>query len=225
MRIAAREWCVVGCWRRGSWTTAKEEHIGSMALGGAMCHVSLWGVTLGQHMQPYRIQQLGRHRLMRLPWAHKGVLCIFALGYVTIQALARLAAAGAYFFTRRNHQTTICAPSAGGIQHIALVQMLDAVEGHCVETDICIGAKALVPSRLVAVRMPEALVNERRSIAKKHAKKKGDAPSKAHRALLAWHLFLRNVPHMMWQTETVGKTSPIRWHIARIFTSWKRSLH
>ena len=39
--------------------------------------------------------------------AHKGVLFLFDLGYFKIQALARLAAASAYFLCRLNHQTCI----------------------------------------------------------------------------------------------------------------------
>jgi hypothetical protein len=41
--------------------------------------------------------------------AQTGVLFLFDLGYFKIQALARLATAGAYFLTRLNHQTTIYA--------------------------------------------------------------------------------------------------------------------
>jgi len=152
-------------------------------------------------------------------------LFLFALGYFKIQALARLATAGAYFLTRLNHQTNIFAPSAGGLQHVELTQMLQAVEGNLIERDICIGAKELVPSRLVAVRMPESIVNERRRIAKKKAKKKGDMPSKAHLNLLAWNLFISNVPSMIWKTATVVKGYPIRWPIERMLKSWKSSLH
>ena len=157
-------------------------------------------------------------------FAHKGVWCIFALGDFTIHALARRATAGAYFFTRRKHQTTIFTPSASGMQHVELTQMLQAVESNPIASDICIGAKALVPSRLVAVRMPEPIVNERRSIAKKKAKKKGDRPSQAHRNRLAWNLFISNVPSMMWKTTTGVKAYPIRGHIDLMLKSWKSSL-
>jgi hypothetical protein len=108
---------------------------------------------------------------------------------------------------------------------MALAQMLQAVEGNCIEQAIVIRAKELVPSRLVAVRMPAAIVNARRSIAKRQAKQKGDTPSKAHRTLLAWHLFISNVPNMIWKTETVSKAYPIRWQIELIFKSWKSDLH
>jgi Transposase DDE domain len=157
--------------------------------------------------------------------AQKGALFIFALGYFKIQALARLALAGAYFFTRLNHQTKLFTLSAGGMHHVALTQMLQGVESNLIERDIFIGAKELVPSRLVAVRMPEPIVNERRRVAKKKAKKKGYMPSKAHLNLLAWNLFISNVPSMIWQTATVVKGYPIRWQIELIFKSWKSYLH
>jgi hypothetical protein len=142
-----------------------------------------------------------------------------------VVALARLALAGAYFVTHRKHQTKLFAPSAGGMHHVELTQMLQAVEGNLIERDIFIGAKELVPSRLVAVRMPESLVNERRSIAKKKAKTKGSTPSKAHLTLLAWNRFISNVPAMIWKTTTVVKAYPIRWQIELIFKSWKSYLH
>ena len=81
--------------------------------------------------------------------------------------------------------------------------MLQAVEGNRIERDIFIGAKALVPSRLVAVRMPESIVNERRRMAKKTAKKKGYTPSKAHLNLLAWNLFITNVPRTIWTSGRI----------------------
>src|SRR6476660_1618861 len=61
--------------------------------------------------------------------AQTGVLFLFDLGYFKIQALARLATAGAYFLTRLNHQSTIYAPRAGGMQDVELAQMLQGGEG------------------------------------------------------------------------------------------------
>src|SRR5262249_55231109 len=156
--------------------------------------------------------------------AQKGALFIFALGYFKIQALARLALAGAYFLTRLNHQTKLFTLSASGMRHVELTQMLQGVEGNLIERDIFIGAKELVPTRLVAVRMPEPIVNERRRVAKKKAKKKGYKPSKAHLHLLAWNLFISNVPSMIWKTTTVVQGYPIRWQIELIFKSWKSYL-
>ncbi len=153
------------------------------------------------------------------------VLFLFDLGYFKVKAFARIAEAGAYFLSRLNHQTTIFDASAGQVQSLELARFLQTVEGNSIEKPIFLGAKERVASRLIAYRLPEPIVNERRRIAKKKAKKKGYTPSKTHRELLAWNLFITNVPHTIWKTETVGKAYPIRWQVELIFKSWKSYLH
>lgn len=157
--------------------------------------------------------------------AQKGVLFIFDLGYFKLTAFARIAEAGAYFLSRLNHQATILHATNGRLQPLELASFLKTVAGNSTEHAIFLGAKERVAARLVAYRLPEPIVNERRRLAKKKAKHKGYIPSQAHLAVLAWNLFITNVPSTIWQTETVGKAYPIRWQIELIFKSWKSSLH
>jgi hypothetical protein len=157
--------------------------------------------------------------------AHPGVLFIFDLGYFKLKAFARIVAAGAYFLSRLNHQTTIWDATPGRLQPLELAALLKTVVGDSIEHAIFLGAKEQVASRLVASRVPESVVNERRRRAKKNAKKKGYTPSQAHLVLLAWNLFITNVPRTIWQTETVGKVYPLRWQVELIFKSWKSYLH
>lgn len=114
---------------------------------------------------------------------------------------------------------------SGQVQPLALASWLTTVAGDSTEHAIFLGAKERVACRLIAYRLPERIVNERRRLAKKKAKKKGYTPSKAHLALLAWNLFSTNVPHTIWQTATISKVYPIRWQIELIFKSWKSYLH
>ena len=157
--------------------------------------------------------------------AQQGVLFIFDLGYFKLKAFARIVEAGAYFLSRLNHQTTIFDADTGGLQPLELAALLNTVESNRTEKAIFLGAKERVASRLVAYRLPEPIVNARRRIAKKNAKKKGDTSSQAPLALLAWNLFIPNVPRTIWKTETVGKVYPIRWQVELIFKSWKSYLH
>ena len=157
--------------------------------------------------------------------AHSGVLFIFDLGYFKIKAFAYIAARGAYFLSRLNHQTHLFDADPSRVQSLDLTRLLKAVKGDLLEKQVFMGAIERVPSRLIAVRMPEAIVNERRRIAKKNAKKKGYTPSKSHLHLLAWNLFITNVPCTIWKTETVGKAYPLRWQIELIFKSWKSYCH
>ena len=128
--------------------------------------------------------------------AHKGILVLFDLGYFKVKALASLVTAGAYFCCRLNHQTNIYATVAGQVRPVKLAEFLLTVAPAflCLEKAISIGATERVASRLIAVRMPEAVVTARRRIARKNAKKKGYTPSHAHLTLLAWNLFITNVP-------------------------------
>ena len=157
--------------------------------------------------------------------AQKGVLFIFDLGYFKIKAFARIADAGAYFLSRLNHQTTLLHMEASRLQPLKLASLLTTVTDHCLEIPIFLGAKEQVACRLLASRVPESIVNERRRNANKKAKKKGYTPSKAHLTLLAWNLFITNVPHTIWKMESVFKAYPLRWQIGLIFKSWKSYLH
>jgi hypothetical protein len=145
--------------------------------------------------------------------AHAGMLFIFDLGYFKLKAFARLATAGAYFLSRLNHQTTLVTMAAGRWHPVDLAHWLTTVEGQLLERSIFLGETERVASRLIASRVPEAIVNERRRNAKKKAQKKGYTPSKAHLTLLAWNLFITNVPPSIWTTGTIGKVYPVRWQI------------
>jgi hypothetical protein len=112
--------------------------------------------------------------------AQKGVLFLFDLGYFKLQAFARIVAAGAYFLSRLNHQATIVDAATERLQPLELASWLNTVVGNSIEHAIFLGAKVQVPSRLIAYRLPESVVNARRRIAKKKAKKKGYTASKAH---------------------------------------------
>jgi hypothetical protein len=157
--------------------------------------------------------------------AQKGSLFLFDLGYFKIKAFAYLATAGAYFLSRLNHQTNLYEGNAVSLLPLDLASFLKDIEVDMVEKQIFIGAKERVPSRLIASRVPEDIVNERRRIAKKNAKKKGYTPSKAHLELLSWNLFLTNVPGTVWTPATVIKAYPIRWQVELIFKSWKSYCH
>lgn len=142
-----------------------------------------------------------------------------------IKACASMADAGAYCFSRLTPQTTLLHMAAGRLHPLELASWLTTVAAPCIETPIVLGAKERGACRLLASRVPESIVNDRRRKARKKAKKKGDTPSQAHLILLAWTLFLTHVPHTIGQMAAVFKASPLRGPIELIFQSWKSSLH
>jgi hypothetical protein len=157
--------------------------------------------------------------------ARRGSLFLFDLGYFKLKAFAQLAVAHAYFLSRLNHQTTLLEVVGGRLHRLELARVLASEARPLLEKALFLGAHERVAVRLIAARVPEAVVNERRRRARKAARKRGYTPSHAHLALLAWNLFITNVPGMVWTPETVCKAYPLRWQVELIFKSWKSSLH
>src|SRR5215510_11357691 len=145
--------------------------------------------------------------------------------YFKIQAIAQIAGADAYFLTRHNHQAALFEAVAGRVYPVELAVWLRTESRCLVDKWLYLGAGSRVAVRLVAARLPEAIVNERRRKARRHAQKRGYTASQAHLALLAWNLFLTNVPETVWTAATVCKAYSFRWQAELVFKSWKSDLH
>jgi Transposase DDE domain len=152
-------------------------------------------------------------------------LFLFDLGYFKLAAFAKIAAAQAYFLSRFNHQTTLREVSGNRTQPLNLPQCLGHDSRALLEKAVLLGTRDQVAARLIAVRMPEAIVNERRRQAHAVAKKRGYTPSQAHLTLLGWNLFVTNVPGMIWSPQTVGRAYALRWQVELVFKAWKSGLH
>jgi hypothetical protein len=157
--------------------------------------------------------------------AQRGALFLFDLGYFKLKALAQIAEAEAYFLTRLNHQTTLYTAVAGRLRRVELSQLLHSEACALVEHAVYLGAGERLAVRLIAARVPEAVVNERRRKARQVARKRGYTPSQAHLTLLAWNLFITNVPGTVWSPQTVCTAYAVRWQVELVFKSWKSDLH
>jgi hypothetical protein len=152
-------------------------------------------------------------------------LFLFDLGYFKLAAFAQIAAAQAYFLSRLNHQTTLREGVGGRHQLRDLSRCLAHETRSLLEKAVVLGARERVAARLIAVRRPEAIVNERRRQARAVAKKRGYTPSQAHLTLLAGNLFITNVPATVWPPQTVCVAYSLRWQVERVFKTWKSGLH
>jgi hypothetical protein len=157
--------------------------------------------------------------------AHCGALFLFDLGYFKVEALAQIATVEAYFLTRLNHQTALYTATAGRLRRVELPQLLHGAEGALVEYPLFLGARERLAIRLIAARVPESVVNERRRKARHAARQGGYRPSQAHLTLLTWNLFITNVPGTVWTPATVCKAYSLRWQAELVFRSWKSDLH
>jgi IS4 transposase len=151
-------------------------------------------------------------------------LFLFDRGYFKLTAFAPSAAAQAYFLSRLNPHTPRLEVGGGRRQPLDLSRRLARETRPRLEKTVRVGAQERVAARRIAVRMPDAVVNERRRQARAVAKKRGDTPAQAHLTLLAWNLFMTNVPSTRWPPQTVGRAYSLRWQVELGFKSWKSHL-
>jgi len=161
--------------------------------------------------------------VVELAQAHS--LFLFDLGYFKLAAFAQITTAQAYFLSRLNHQTTLREVVEGRQQFLDLAPCLAREARSVIEKTVVLGAYDRVPARLIAIRMPEAIVNERRRQAYAAAKQAGYTPSQRHLTLMAWNLFITNVPATVWAATTVGIAYSLRWQVELVFRGWKSGLH
>lgn len=149
----------------------------------------------------------------------------FDLGDFKLAAGAAIAAAQAYSLSRVNPQPTLREVLGGRTQLLALARCLGHESRALREKAVILGTRDCGTARLIAVRRPEAIVNERRRQARAVAKKRGSTPSQAHLSLVAWNLFLPNVPATLWPPKTVGRGYALRGQVELGVKAWKSGLH
>jgi hypothetical protein len=89
------------------------------------------------------------------------------------------------------------------------------------ERSLLVGSARPVPCRIIAVRLPQEVVDRRRQRAQDNARRKGRTLSARHLALLAWNIFLTNVPATLLNAEQVAHLYPVRWQVELVFKLWK----
>jgi len=108
-----------------------------------------------------------------LPGKAKGALWLFDLGFWSLEFFKGIASMGSYFLTRLQPGVSLSVRDAAGIVRLDLDLLLSKISGGIFEIDVLLGAKCSVAGRLICMRMPEDVVNERRRKAKEKAKKHG----------------------------------------------------
>jgi hypothetical protein len=84
-----------------------------------------------------------------------------------------------------------------------------------------VGAQEHLPCRVLFVRLPEEVVNRRRQKANEKARRKGRTLSPRYLKLLAWNIYITNVPVEMLTIRQAVVLYSLRWQVELIFKLWK----
>jgi hypothetical protein len=142
------------------------------------------------------------------------------LGYFKQTVFQEIDDGDAFFVSRLQTQTNLYW-NKDDEHPLALLDLLKEQSETCGEFALYLGAKARLKTRVVFVKVPPDILEERRRKAKAAAKRKGRMCSQRHLDLLAWALFITNAPIEMLSSEQVALIYRVRWQIELVFKLWK----
>jgi hypothetical protein len=177
-------------------------------LQGAVVHLSLSGFTRNDQAAAADILALAR----------PGDLILRDLGYFSLEVLARLQSAGAFFLTRWRRDLTL--RDAGTGQTFSLARRLRQ-QGR-LDAVVWVGEQRRA-MRLVALAVPEEVANQRRHRARTNRDRRLKPGSEA-RFLMGWNIFLTNVEQTLWPAAVLARVYGLRWRVELIFKTWKSHL-
>jgi hypothetical protein len=150
----------------------------------------------------------------------RGTLKIADLGYFSVKVLARLHAEGVFFLSRVQVGTKI-ALHYEFLDLVEIGRLLRTEKWPVADLPARLGAGQKLPCRLLAVRVPNAVAEERRRKLHYEAKRKWQPVSEARLALADWNLFVTNVAEDQLRLDEALVLVRARWQIELLFKLWK----
>jgi hypothetical protein len=154
-------------------------------------------------------------------------LVIRDLGYFCLNIFARIAAKKAFFLSRFLTSVHVYPSQEKTADFLDLSGYLNQKKYRdtpIIEFQAFLGSQRL-PTRLIAYRLPDQIVNNRRRKARATAEKKGHVVSQEHLKLLEFAIYITNVEASVWSAQVMGTIYRLRWQIELTFKRWKSLLH
>ena len=161
-----------------------------------------------------------------VPHLRAGDLVLRDLGYFCLAALRQIAMQQAYFLSRlcKGVHVFLGANDEAPVLTLAEHLLRHFPRHTVVDLDVYVGQEDRLPCRLLAYRLPDEVVEQRRRSAYEVARKKGRTPTKEYLQWLQYGWYITNVSQAVWDAEVVGTVYCVRWQIELTFKHWKSLL-
>ena len=147
-----------------------------------------------------------------------GAVRLVDLGFWDLSMLDDLHHRGVYWFSRMQAMTAV--QTADG-QWWQLLDLLQATPDATVDLAVRLGREDQVAARLLAVRLPQEVVDQRRRRLREEAKAKGQMVSALRLALAAWTVFVTTIPPEQLSVPEALVLGRARWQIELLIKLWK----
>src|SRR5947209_8622866 len=186
-----------------------------------------WDVLRGEIEGPGLEQ--GRRNDKRGPLAVEdlpnGCLYVADLGFFGVERLSTIAHGRPdqpgikRSFVSRYQAKTVLQTRRG--HRIDLHGIVPKQVGQVVEVGALLGQAGRLPVRVIMLRVPKDVADERRERIREAAQEQGREPDEEVLYLADWTIVLTNVPRRRLSTEQVLVIVRLRWQIERLFRLWK----
>ena len=143
------------------------------------------------------------------------------LGYWSLRVFQQIIDQGAYLLSRYKFGVTVFDSQTGvELDLLSELKLAKSKNNSKLDMRVRLGKKNSIEVRLIAIELPEDVVNERRRKAKQDRNKR-TKHTKEYLELLGWCIFITNVEDEVWTAEQVAQAYGMRWRIEIIFKCWK----
>jgi hypothetical protein len=148
------------------------------------------------------------------------------LGYLRLESLRQIEAQDAWYLSRLSKGVDVSLEADAQAPALVLVEHFQRYypDESVIDLPVFIGHER-VPCRLLAYRLPEPVVQERRRKALEEARKKGRKLSPEYLDWLSFGLYITNVTQQVWPPKVVGTVYRLRWQVELTFKNWKSLLN
>jgi Transposase DDE domain len=153
-----------------------------------------------------------------------GALRLADLGFFDLAALAQLSAAHGYWLSRL-HFTTAVYDAQGRRWEVLDLLAAQGIGITMVDLPVVLGAQQRLSARLLAVRVPQEVADQRRRRLRTTARARGHTPSAALLAWCNWTILVTNVPPAVLSLREALILARARWQVELLFKLWKSHGH
>jgi hypothetical protein len=153
----------------------------------------------------------------------EGALLLEDMGFLEGERLQEYMLQGVYFLTRVPAWTAFFEKDKRGKGYVRLdvEAWLRKAEGWCLERPVHVLHKQKLSLRLLAVRVPAEVAEQRRQRVREEARKRGRPVSQRKLDLCAWNVLVTNAPPEKISAADGWEIRRVRWQIELVFKVFK----
>jgi len=145
------------------------------------------------------------------------------LGYWSLDVFRQIEEKGAYFLTRLQFQAQVFDPiTEKEIQLYKKLRGLRKKGVNVLDMNVLVGKKAKMGMRIIAIRVPIQIEQQRK---RKMRKDKLEKRSADYLEMLGWCIYVTNISQETLRPKKIQQMYGYRWRIEMIFKCWKSNIN